>query len=630
MSVAFLWHMHQPDYRDAQGRFFMPWVFLHAIKDYYDMPWILSHFDVQVTFNLTPILIEQLQEYIDQGPSCDYFLDLLLRPCDQLEEKDKNFIQKICKTAHYETMVRPIPRFAELYHKSKYSDEELGDLEVCFLLAWCGNYLREDEEIAKLLQERRFSQEQKETLVKKLFDFLPTILPLYRSLYQKGQIALSTTPYTHPILPLLLDISVAKEANPATILPKDGIKMKEDARLHIERALQIFEHHFGQKPRGFWPAEGAVDEKSVQLYQEYGIEWIATDEAILYKSGGQDPTKTYQFNGVRIFFRNHTLSDLIGFTYRFYDPDQAVEDFVGRLPGKGIAFVILDGENAWEHYPQNGLPFLKKLYSRLATYGTLNFDEAAKKRAKKLSHLAPGSWIYGDFNTWVGDEEKNRAWELLFQTKRDIIHHPTQDPDITRHFLAAEASDWFWWYGRGHYTEFAKEFDELFRAHLVRIYELAGLAVPKDLLIPILGAHTIQAVLNEPTEYIYPIIDGRVSSFFEWLGSGYLDEGGDTMQANMAVRRLFWGENEQNIFFRLDSDMAKELDVQIFFDESRITPTKMAKDEIIEIAIEKKELPKEFEVRIEIYKAGKIIQILPSSTRLFITIGGEYAKNWFV
>ncbi len=630
MSVAFLWHMHQPDYRDIQGRFFMPWVFLHAIKDYYDMPWIVSHFDVKVTFNLTPILIEQLQDYIDRGPSCDRFLDLLLRPCDQLRNEERSFVQKVCKTAQYETMVRPIPRFAELYHKSEYSDEELGDLEVCFLLAWCGNYLREDHEIAQLLQKRSFTQEQKEELLHKLFDFLPTILPLYRSLYQKGQIALSTTPYTHPILPLLLDISVAKEANPATLLPKDGMSMEEDARLHIERAIQIFEHHFGQKPTGFWPAEGAVDEKSVQLYKEHGIEWIATDEAILYKSGGKDPTKTYTFDGMKIFFRDHTLSDLIGFTYRFYDPDRAVEDFVGRLSGKGTIFVILDGENAWEHYPQNGLPFLEKLYSRLAVHGTLSFDEAAKKRAKKLTHLAPGSWIYGDFNTWVGDEEKNRAWELLFQTKRDISHHPTQDPAITQHFLAAEASDWFWWYGQGHYTEFAQEFDELFRAHLVRIYELAGLAVPKDLLFPIVGAHTIQAFINEPTEYIYPIIDGRVSSFFEWLGSGYLDEGGDAMQANMAVRRLFWGENEQSLFFRLDSDIAKELDVKIFFDESHITPSKMAKDEIIEIAIDKNGLAKEFEVRLEIYKDGKILQIVPSSTRLFITIGGEYAKNWFV
>ncbi len=630
MSVAILWHMHQPDYRDTQGRFFMPWVFLHAIKDYYDMPWIVSRFDVQVTFNLTPILIEQLQDYIDQGPSCDYFLDLLLRPCDQLEKEERSFVQKICKTAHYETMVRPIPRFAELYHKSEYSEEELGDLEVCFLLAWCGNYLRKDPKIAPLLKKRTFSQEQKEALIQRLFDFLPTIVPLYRSLYQKGHIALSTTPYTHPIVPLLLDITVAKEANPTTLLPKNGISMQEDARLHIQRAIQTFTHYFDKKPVGFWPAEGAVDEKSARLYQEYGIEWIATDEAILYKSGGQDPTKVYEYNGLKIFFRNHTLSDLIGFTYRLYDPDQAVEDFMSRLPTKGTTFVILDGENAWEYYPQNGLPFLEKLYSRLSTYGTLTFDEASQKRAKKLTHLAPGSWIYGDFNTWVGDEEKNRAWDLLFQTKRDILHHPTKDLAITQHFLAAEASDWFWWYGKGHYTEFAKEFDDLFRAHLVRIYELAGLSVPKDLLIPILGAHTIQAVINEPTEYIYPIIDGRVSSFFEWLGSGYLEERGDAMQANLAVRRLFWGENEQTLFFRLDSDMAKELDVEIFFDEERITPVQMAKDEIIEIAVDKKGLPKEFEVRVEIYKNGKILQIVPTLTRLFITLGGEYDKNWFV
>ncbi len=630
MSVAILWHMHQPDYRDEQGVFFMPWVFLHAIKDYYDMPYIAIQYNVKLTFNLTPILLEQLQCYIQKGPLNDRFLSLLLKHPSRLEQTERDFVQKICKTVQFETMVKPLPYFAKLFEKKEYSHEEFIDLEVWFLLAWCGNYLRRnDPMIGQSLQKKSFGQEEKERLVDQLFAFLPKIVPFYNELFQKGSIALSTTPYTHPILPLLLDIHVAKEANPNTFLPMDGLSLKDDAIMHIKKAKEIYKTHFGQNPKGFWPAEGAVDEKSVKLYKEHGIEWIATDEAILKKSGGDDPHAIYEYDGVKIFFRDHTLSDLIGFVYRHFDAKEAAEDFMKRI--QKDTFVILDGENAWEYYPQNGLPFLQSLYERLQTIETFTFDEATQKSSNKLSRLAPGSWIYGDFNTWVGDEEKNRAWDLLFQTKRDFYHHPSDDLRIQQHFLDAEASDWFWWYGEGHYTEYAKEFDKLFRNHLIQIYKILGLSVPKDLLSPIVGSHTIHTYINEPKEYIYPIIDGRITSFFEWLGSGYLDERGDTMQSNELVQRIFWGENEESLFFRLDSQRPKELDVTIYFDEETVTPDAIAKDEIIEIEISKKSLhSQKFEVRFEILENGKIVQILPSLTRLFIQIGNDYAKNWFV
>ncbi len=633
MNVAILWHMHQPDYRDNDGYFRMPWTFLHAIKDYYDMPHIASLFDVKVTFNITPILMEQLQDYIRHGYRKDIYLSLLAKPVAELQQEQKERLLQLCKTARFATMVAPYPRFVELYHKGSLDDQEFLDVEVWFLLSWSGNYLKSSDPLIKeLLQKTSFTHEEKIALLDRLVAFLPKILPLYASLQRQGRIALSTTPYTHPILPLLLDIHVAKEANPATTLPQDSVSLQEDAKLHIQKAITLYQEHFGSSPRGMWPAEGAVDEASLALYKEAGIRWIATDEAILRKSGETDPYQAYERDGVSIFFRDHTLSDLIGFTYRNYPADQAVQDFLSRLPKDGTAFVILDGENAWEFYPKNGLEFLEHLYVALEKRSTITFDEAAELPKKELSHLAPGSWIYGDFSTWIGDEEKNRAWELLFEAKRDALRHGGDTPQIREHFLRAEASDWFWWYGEGHYTEFAYEFDALFRSHLIAVYQELGIAPPANLLVPILGAHELHALINEPQNPITPVIDGKVTSFFEWLGSGYVDESSfDAMQSNSVVRKIFWGEDSEALYFRLDPASAGNYDIKLYFDQKQVPIAKIAQDAIIEIAVDKSMCPgRNFEVRFEIYEGDRLLQIAPTTTRLFVTIGKSYAQNWFI
>lgn len=625
--------MHQPDYRDEKGFFTLPWVFLHAIKDYYDMPYIVSQYSVKVSFNLTPILIEQLQDYIQKGPSCDKNIRLLLKKTDQLTQTEKRTLQKLCKTVHPHTMGYDLDdRFFTLFEKEDLNNEELNDLEVYFLLCWCGNYLRNTNPlIQSLLRKSSFTQGEKEHLIDTLFSFLPSILPLYKKMQDEKKIAISTTPYSHPILPLLLDIGVAKEANPAIPLPKHPLSLQDDAVLHIQKAKEIYKAVFGKDPKGFWPAEGAVDEKSVALYKKENITWIATDEAILYKSEESDKYSPYSFEGVKIFFRDHELSDLLGFVYKNFPADQAVKDFAQRLPQKGTLFIILDGENAWEYYPKNGWDFLNALYAMLENNETITFDEASSLQSKRLKKLAPGSWIYGNFDTWIGDEEKNRAWELLFQTKRDSLHH-SKDAYVQRQFLLAETSDWFWWYGYGHFTEFSQEFDTLFRMHLMAIYTHLGITPPNDIRVPIVGSHSMQATINEPQGYIYPVIDGKVTSFFEWLDSGYLNEEvSSTMQSNFAIQKLFWGENESSIFFRMDGEDIALLDCRIFFDEDEIQISSMAKDEIIEFEIDKNGCKKkEFEVRIEIYKKKKLLQIVPSTTRLYIRIDNDYSIHWFV
>jgi alpha-amylase/alpha-mannosidase (GH57 family) len=637
VNPVLLWHMHQPDYRDESGRFIMPWVFLHAIKDYYDMPWLLSRSKAKASFNLTPILIEQLQAYIEEGPSCDRFLALWQQDPGALTPKERAFLIQLCKSARYETMIRPLPRFDALYRQEEYKDEELIDLECYFLLSWCGPWLREnDATVRKLLTKERFEVKDKEALLEALFALLPRILPLYAALRKKGQIALSTTPYSHPILPLLIDIHTARQADPAATLPPDGFSLEEDARRHLQKAKEIYRQCFGAEPAGMWPAEGAVDPRSAALFKEAGLRWIASDEALLARSGGGEANDIYEYEGVKIFFRDHALSDLIGFSYRHLPAERAVEDFRRRLgEKKGTLFIILDGENAWEYYPDNGRPFLEKFYAMLEGFEPLTCDEASALSARKLERLAAGSWIDGNFRTWIGDEEKNRAWGLLFQTRRDVRHRGKEgDPRIQAHFLAAEASDWFWWYGEGHYTEFAREFDRLYRHHLIRIYELMGVPTPLDLLQPIVGSHTIQNIVNEPKAPIQPVIDGRVSSFFEWIDAGMIDEGksgGSMQKSSIPVERIFWGSDEDFFYFRLDGPEVEKLEVKLFFDEVAIKPAHIKTKEIIEIAVAKKGMAeKNYEVRFEVSSGSKILAVLPSTARLFVNPGADYADSWFV
>ena len=268
----------------------MPWVFLHAIKDYYEMPWLLSlHPGLKATFNITPPLIEQLKLYDDPLKN-DYFLSLWHKHPGELDVESRSWLIKTCKSTQYETMIKPIAHFSELYHKEELSDEELIDFEVVFMLAWCGNYLRRENSLIRSLfeKEKDYSQEEKKRLLETLSSFVKTILPFYARLQKEGVISLSTTPYNHPILPLLLDMQNAKIANENTTLPDHPISLREDAIEQVERSIALYKETFATAPTGFWPAEGAVDEESIEIYKQRGLSWIATDEAILFRSLGED------------------------------------------------------------------------------------------------------------------------------------------------------------------------------------------------------------------------------------------------------------------------------------------------------------------------------------------------------
>ena len=677
MNLSFIWHMHQPDYRDASGIMQMPWVFLHAIKDYYDMPWMLArHEGHKATFNITPPLIEQIRLYYDRPERHDRFLALWLQDPALLNETDCQWVVKICKSPPFDTMVASLPSYGLLYRKEQYENQELVDLEMLFLLSWCGTHLRRNSSLvgALIKKERNYSQEDKQLLLNELSLFTATIFPYYTKLHRQGRISISTTPLNHPILPLLMDMNNATKANASTQIPRQPISLESDALQQVERAKTLFTETFGFIPEGFWPAEGAVDEKSVGLLKECGVKWIATDEVILFKSLGHADRnalyRPYNYDGMCIGFRDHGLSDLIGFTYRFWDADKAADHFIASLlpineeNPDGTVFVILDGENAWEFFPNNAFDFFEALYTRLghtAWCRTLHMDEIAALEARPLERVAPGSWIHGDFSTWVGHREKTRGWELLYTTKRDYEHHQANLDDatksaITNHFLTAECSDWFWWYGDDHFTEFGAEFDTLFRSHLISIYDLMHIAPPSDLFKPIIENRSSQDFWLRPQSPISPNVDGTHASFFEWVGCGVVDESKlfSTMERGRGpVRKILYGQDKSNLYFAFDADIAqlRQCDTlriiiePVGFDEtlaiSRCADAhyeekfdgivlEVACQQWLEVRIDKSAIAVDtVQCRFELSEGSRVLQTLPGFGELEIDLRTDYSENWF-
>jgi alpha-amylase/alpha-mannosidase (GH57 family) len=665
--------MHQPDYRDASGVMQMPWVLLHAIKDYYDMPWMMArHEGVKATFNITAPLIEQLKLYYSGATEHDKFLQLWIKDPYYLDGGERDWIIKLCKSAQFDTMVSPLNRFVELYYQDHYNNSELLDLEVMFILSWCGVYLKENSPVVKemLARGRDFHHDDKVTLLDALSNFVSGIFDYYSQLQQQERISLSTTPLNHPILPLLMDMNNAVIANSGTNIPKEHISLADDALKQVEKSKALFRETFGFLPNGFWPAEGGVDEKSVALLKSCGINWIATDEAILFKSLHSEDRKNlysaYDYKGMCMGFRDHYLSDLIGFTYRHQNAYEASQNFMGELAkieqqhSDGTVFVILDGENAWEFFANNGYDFFDALYKDLhhsSWCQTVTMDDVYALPKKELPYLAPGSWIHGEFNTWVGHSEKTRGWELIYLAKRDYEHHKEHLDDATKekisdHFLAAECSDWFWWYGDDHYTEFGSEFDELFRNHLITIYNLMDITPPSDIFMPIIKDRSAQNFWLKPQSNISPSINGKRDSFFEWIGCGVIDEEKifSTMDKKRGpVKKIYYGQDDENLYFSFEAAIKKLCiggAVEIIIEPLNIRGSIELSDkksslggldievvcgDWLEICIDKRTISeKEIAIRFEIVQDERVIQTLPGFGELNIDLGNDYSQNWFI
>jgi alpha-amylase/alpha-mannosidase (GH57 family) len=593
VKVCILWHMHQPDYRlpGRGGRAAMPWVRLHAAKDYMDMARLAEEApeNVKTTFNLTPCLLEQLAS-LAEGHHEDEFLDVARKDAKDLSEPERLFVLQHFFSANEARQIRPLPRYAELRDRKerargklleRFSDADLRDLVVLFHLAWSGQWLRRESAVQHLLAKGRgFSEDDRRTILEAQDAQAKKIFPLYGQLARAGKIEVSTTPLYHPILPLLVDLRTATEARPGCSVGGVDFRYPGDARRHVDEGLARTERHLGWRPKGMWPSEGSLSEAALRVIADAGITWCATDEQNLKKSLRASPPACHlrpwrvRGEGPAIFFRDTGLSDLIGFTYQSWpDADRAAEDFVARCmatgrvypgPGEAILPIILDGENAWEFYAENGEIFLRSLYQMLgATSGleATTFSRALEKAEPgNLSQLAPGSWIYGNFDTWAGHEEKNRAWSLLTGVRREVEDAGGIDAmpaDAREVLLRAEGSDWFWWLGDDHPTAYLSEFESLFRQNLRYVCQRLGRRPPSNLDEPIPRRRALPAAIEEPMALISPRVDGEAVRYYEWLGSGaYRPENeGAAMKVGSEplVSEMRFGFDERNLYLRFDT-----------------------------------------------------------------------------
>ncbi len=596
--LCFLWHMHQPFYKDlVSGEYKLPWTRMHALKDYYGMVQLLDEFPcVRQTFNLVPSMMIQLQEYAS-GKAADPFLQLALKPAESLTESEQDFVLQHFFHADPERLIRRYPRYGELYEAQRQSGgrarrlftaRDFRDLQVLSQIAWFDEEFQTyDTEVRELIAKgRNYDLADQELMGRKQREILALVLPAYQRMAASGQIEISTTPYYHPILPLLCDTSIAGTSHSNVPLPP-RFRYPQDARAQLEMARQYVGREFGIFPAGLWPSEGSVSDEALSLAAETGFQWAATDSGVLSRTldrplGVDGLYRPYRWeqNGhqLRMLFRDHFLSDLIGFVYSRMGAEESADDFLRRIREncRGILAagrdalvpIILDGENAWEYYERNGRPFLRELYRRISEddglVATTVTDALSRLEPERLDHIFPGSWINANFDVWIGAEEDNQAWVQLLRAREayDRTRNVPEDRRRLAHeeLLIAEGSDWCWWYGPEHDSANRVEFDQLYRSHLANVYRFLGLATPEELSQPILRV-SVREIRLEPTGTIHPIIDGLVTSYFEWLGAGLyrVDERSGSMHGRkLLVQELQYGTDAENLYLRVDFHVGSE------------------------------------------------------------------------
>jgi alpha-amylase/alpha-mannosidase (GH57 family) len=574
IRLVLLWHMHQPFYKDmVTGEYRLPWVRLHALKDYYGMVKLAQEFPgVHQNFNLVPSLIAQIQDYVS-GQAHDPFLDLVSKPANDLTAAERRFALQYLFQANPVNMIGRYPRYRELWElyratadrpegpESYFVTRDYGDLQVLSQLAWFDEYFLSDADVSALIQKGRdFSRDDQLAVLAKEKEILAKIIPAYAEAAAGGSVELSTTPYYHPILPLICDTNVGGESTPGLPLPTRRFRRPDDAAHQVRRAIELHQQTFAAQPVGLWPSEGSVSEEVLALAHKQGIQWMATDEGVLGRSIGYAFTRDahghlhgdsaeqlynihrYEKGDTRMHmvFRDHTLSDLVGFVYSRMPAQDAANHLLHTIResarpvldrGKdAVVSIILDGENAWEYYPQSGREFLRRFYDGLQNDPLIESVTVSESIARhkesgfgKLTRLVPGSWIDANFNVWIGAPEDNKAWDLLAEA-RDYYDRNADRVSETQRKLAweelliAEGSDWNWWYGPEHHSANDRDFDELYRRHLSNVYTALEGVPPEELTVPIASGF-VRPSYHPQTAYVRAKVDGLVSGYFEWMGA---------------------------------------------------------------------------------------------------------------
>ena len=645
LRVCFLWHMHQPYYKDPEtGSYILPWVRLHAIKDYAALPVIFrGHPGVRHTVNLVPSLLVQVRDYVENAAE-DVFLSVSRKNALDLSKEENEFLLRNFFSAYAPTMILPQPRYADLFrgHEAAlrslgrknggpggYGASEYTDLATLFNLTWFHPLFREeDRELSRLWRKgSRYTEREKQYVLDHQIKVMGRVIDEYRKLSREDGGELSTSPMYHPILPLLIDNRSALDALPGAALPGLPFSGPVDARIQLERGRGVFHDLFGSYPAGLWPSEGSISPAALEMAGGTGFRWAATDEILLARAFGKtvmrdpegipiEPDWFYRpyaavTNGgsIPVFFRDHHLSDLIGFEYSRWDAHDAANNFIhnikaiynrisscnsGNSDNEYVIPVILDGENAWEYFHDSGVTFLNVLLSKLEQlrpnieFITLSDALAEVGEVRELPTIPTGSWIDGTFHIWIGHPEDHAAWEMLSRartlleskSKRSSLEGKEEPSKIQKardYLLVAEGSDWCWWYGDDHYTPHGPEFDRLFRHNIKAAYKEMGVIPPDSIDIPIIKTDRIvqeKNVIPAPESYIQPRIDGEVTSYFEWNSARKVvpAPGFGTMHraGHIILSCFYYGFSVDEIFFRFDLDKVAienvhEVEIEILF-----------------------------------------------------------------
>lgn len=611
LYLNLIWHQHQPlYYKDENDVYTRPWVRVHATKDYYDMAAILKQYpEVKLTFNLTPVLIKQLDDY-SKNNATDLYWQYSLIPAEQLTNEQKEFILARFFDANWDHIIARFPAYQDLLNKrggsleaeiqkamQSYSDQDFRDLQVWFNLAWFDPDFLAQEPLSTLVEKQKnFSEEDKNVIFQEALRVIREVVPVHKELQDKGQIEVITTPYSHPILPLIIDSSLAEVGNPSTDLPTK-FSYPMDALVHLEKSVEIYEEKFGQAPKGLWPGEGSVAQVMVPFVLKTGYQWMATGEPVLAKSLGIDSftrdaketvneadmlyrpyyVKNQSGEKLAVFFRDGNLADKIGFTYSGVSGGGAAKDLMTRLEtirsklkdegaeGPHIVTIVVDGENAWEHYDNDGKDFFHALYQALSesqTIKTITPSEylALYPEQRELEDLFPGAWFSPNYDTWIGEAEENTAWEYLRRTREVLAKY-----DISKmrkaseeaialaqdYMYLAEGSDWFWWYGSDQDSGQDSYFDEGFRALLKKVFESLSEPVPTFVNIPIIEMKPVAA--DKSVQGLgSPTIDEEIGQAeWDYAGDYQFEDGG-------VIDNIRFVLDDKNLYFLIDSPNLSE------------------------------------------------------------------------
>jgi alpha-amylase/alpha-mannosidase (GH57 family) len=608
LRVLILWHQHQPFYKDlVTGEYRLPWVRLHALKDYYGMVKLLDEFPgVHQTFNLVPSLITQIQDYV-AGTAQDPFLQVAAKPANDLTPEERRFALQYLFQANHVNMIGRYPRYHELWERFRstgdnaqradkyFQPQDFTDLQVLSQIAWFDEFFLADPEIAALVEKgHNYSLDDQRYIIARERELLAKVLPAHTDAARRGGIEISTSPFYHPILPLVCDTNVGGVSTPGLPLPQNRFRHPEDAREQLERGLALHQQVFGIRPQGVWPSEGSVSEEVLSIAHQLGVKWMATDEGVLGRTLGVFFSRDrygrleralaeklytiyrYEHAGteMHLVFRDHTISDLVGFVYSGMPAPEAAEHLMRNIRDSArplldhgsdaVVPVILDGENAWEYYWQSGREFLRRFYDILQQAPdveavTVSEAIARQKDFAKLTSLVPGSWIHANFNVWIGAPEDNRSWDYLYHARNFYTERMPGASEAQRklafeELLIAEGSDWNWWYGPEHHSANDREFDELYRKHLSNVYQAMGATPPEYLAQPIQGGVARPSFLPQ-TAYIHPRIKGDMVRYFEWMGAAVYTA--DRRAGAMHGKRFFLdsvyaGIDDAHVYGRLD------------------------------------------------------------------------------